>query len=239
MNSPILLLAEQHQQIKLLLPWYLNRTLDEHEQQQVEKHLQSCFQCNRELLNLRQLSAAINRSADMEVAAEVSFAKLQTKIRKTPSSGQKLQLTAIGLNQSKRINTGAAHNMVNWLRQFLLSHGAQPRYVAVAVVMLLLSPLAVLTWKSTSLPEYYTLAANKGVFSGHNKLHVVFTSSLTDADKDELLAQVHASRIVGPNSVGAYTVQLDYPADSQALINAIQYLRKQPVVMLAEPITQP
>ena len=44
-----------HQQILLLLPWYLNQSLEQGEQKQVEKHIAHCLLCRRELISLRKL----------------------------------------------------------------------------------------------------------------------------------------------------------------------------------------
>ena len=38
-------LNDQHQQIQLLLPWYLNESLEHNDRQQVETHLRSCILC--------------------------------------------------------------------------------------------------------------------------------------------------------------------------------------------------
>jgi hypothetical protein len=227
-----------------LLPWYINRTLEEYEQQQVESHLQSCFQCKREFLNLRQLSAVINQSSDLGIAAEVSFADLRAKMPSKPISGQNPNLArnsnAGSLTKSKLVATGASKHSVYWFRQLLASHSTQRNYLAIAAsLFLVLSPIAVLSWMSTSTNQYYTLSADKPVASGQSKLHVVFAPSLTEAGIDSLLAQIHARRIEGPNSVGAYTVLMDNVEESQKLTDAIAFLRQQQVVMLAEPIIQP
>jgi len=37
---------QQHHQIELLLPWFLNESLEHNEWQQVETHLRSCIQCS-------------------------------------------------------------------------------------------------------------------------------------------------------------------------------------------------
>ena len=73
--------TDQHQQILLLLPWYLNQSLEQDERQQVESHLRSCILCRRELVVLRKLAAAVKQSSDLDVAAEASFASLRAKLQ--------------------------------------------------------------------------------------------------------------------------------------------------------------
>src|SRR5512137_2739014 len=73
--------SSQHQRILLLLPWYLNQSLEQDERQQVKSHLRNCILCNRELAVLRKLAAAMKQSSDLDVAAAASFAGLRTKLQ--------------------------------------------------------------------------------------------------------------------------------------------------------------
>ncbi|MEI7997099.1 MAG: hypothetical protein WCH01_19575, partial [Methylococcaceae bacterium] len=55
--------TDQHRQLFLLLPWYLNKSLEQDELQQVESHLRNCIVCHRELVALRKLAAAVKQSS--------------------------------------------------------------------------------------------------------------------------------------------------------------------------------
>lgn len=74
MNQYILSSINQHQQLQLLLPWYVNESLGEVERLQVEGHIHGCPLCNRELVALRKLQVAVNQASILQMAAEVSFA---------------------------------------------------------------------------------------------------------------------------------------------------------------------
>ena len=50
-----------HKALTLLLPWYVNGTLEDRELQQVETHLVSCPECNSEVRELREIAAAVGR----------------------------------------------------------------------------------------------------------------------------------------------------------------------------------
>lgn len=47
-----------HDEIRSLLPWYANRTLGENEHEVVERHVESCPDCARELEEFRVLLSA-------------------------------------------------------------------------------------------------------------------------------------------------------------------------------------
>lgn len=55
--------ARDHRAVELLLPWYVNETLEEHEVQSVEAHLQHCADCRNALRELNALSGAIKRTS--------------------------------------------------------------------------------------------------------------------------------------------------------------------------------
>ena len=234
MNLHKPLIEEQHRQIRQLLPWYVNGSLQGHERQLVEAHLRSCFLCGKELLELRNLSRAVNGASDLDVAAEVSFANLRIKMHGKPMAGK-----VSAMDEYQPIAPGwawlAAHR-VKWLA----SPGAMAvKHLAIAASLLLaLIPLTLHLWKPITAGDYFTLAANKPVDSGHGLLHVVFAKSTSDADVDALLAQVNGRRMDGPNSVGAYTVQLDDSEESRDPARIIEFLRRQQLVLLVEPAIQ-
>ena len=81
MNQHTFPLTDDHQQIQLLLPWYVNHSLEQNERKQVENHLRSCILCRRELVVLRKLAEDVNQSSVLDVAAEASFARLRGKLQ--------------------------------------------------------------------------------------------------------------------------------------------------------------
>jgi hypothetical protein len=69
-----------HDDISLLLPWYVNNTLHGSELKDVENHLNVCLTCKRELVNLKKLSLAINQEGSFDSAALASFSHLKDSI---------------------------------------------------------------------------------------------------------------------------------------------------------------
>jgi hypothetical protein len=237
--------TDQHQRILLLLPWYLNQSLEHNERQQVENHLRSCILCRRELGVLRKLAAAVNQSSVLDVAAEASFAgvraKLQTvePVRQNPEPSSNQPALAW---YRKHANDGQSFsgNAANRHSRLLCLSGGTVKRLAIAVSMLLaMIPLTMQYERSPVTPDYYTLSAVKPESPVGAKLHVVFSKSLPDAGIDSLLEKIHGQLVEGPNSVGAYTVRLDTGKDSSDLTAAIAFLRNQQYVLLAEPVIDP
>ena len=59
MNKTTSTIQDQHHQIQFLLPWYVNQSLQQHEQRLVENHIRHCLPCRRELNGLRKLAEAV------------------------------------------------------------------------------------------------------------------------------------------------------------------------------------
>lgn len=227
----------QHQQVLLLLPWYLNKTLQTHELKQVANHLHSCLVCRRELIALDRLASAVKQSSDLETAAEMSFAGLKSKL----PVQQALFAQSNDLPRDVK-GTSSFYGRLKTRCHRLLpkQNTASYSYLAIAASILIAAiPLALNLPGNLIKPDYYTLsAAETESFSG--QLRVVFSKPLPKSEIDVLLSQIQGQLIDGPNSVGAYTIKLLEANPNVATINAaVDLLREQPEVMLAEPVLQP
>ena len=65
-------------EIRELLPWYLNRTLSEDETKKVEAHLKECPMCQRELGELGWLSSGVKQVGKAEKSLHIESDKLVT-----------------------------------------------------------------------------------------------------------------------------------------------------------------
>lgn len=244
MNIHTLQSAEQHQQISLLLPWYLNQTLDTAERQQVESHIRGCMACRRELVHLRKLAAAVKQTSDLDTAAMASFNRVQAKFQTTRQQAATFDARQPDARLAKRNDRipnlgGNVTRRRKPVWDFIHHQGIG---LAVAASMLLaIVPFAVRFGQITpTTDDYHTLSDAKPAPSSGVELRVVFSRSISGSDINNLLAKIHGERVDGPNSVGAYTVRLDSAKESPDIATAIDFLRSQQVVMLAEPvISQP
>ena len=110
MTKYMLSSINQHQQLQLLLPWYVNESLGEVERLKVEGHIHGCLLCNRELVALRKLQAAVNQASILQMAAEVSFASVCEKMQQMRSdsvclipSSQEPALNCMGRSVNTRV----------------------------------------------------------------------------------------------------------------------------------------
>jgi len=73
---------DEHREIDLLLPWYVNGSLDEPERDRVRLHVQECHLCQQELpfLKLIQTEVASEREREPEPAPG-GLKQILTKIK--------------------------------------------------------------------------------------------------------------------------------------------------------------
>ena len=235
-------LKEEHQDIQLLLPWYVNKSLMEPERQLVEQHLQSCLICSKQLQSLDTLCATVKHNSEIEISTEASFANFKSKMLNRQLEHAKPPLTIVSsssVDQYTLIVTEQPKKMYCQLKMAFKTINNARIYLAIAASLLLtiILPLTLTSWKLPIINDFYTLSSNELAFSAQNQLHVVFQNNVNEATIDALLVQIHARRLEAPNSAGAYTVLLD--KDSQKRDEAIQFLRSQPRVLLVTPIIQP
>lgn len=239
MNLHTLPSPAQHQQIVMLLPWYLNQSLEHNEHQLVKSHLRSCIQCRRELVSLRELAAAMQQASDLELAAEASFTGLRGKLHKPQPFHTQLTVAADNTHLNDN-HPGTSNTAVNYKRRFMrFNTRSVTRFAIAASLLLTMAPLTIQYFRSQDSADYYTLSTAKPNSPTGLKLRVVFSKSLAEDDINSLLEQIHGQRIDGPNSAGAYTVRLDTDKNSPELTAAIAMLRNRQDVMLAEPVLQP
>lgn len=223
--------ANSHANLVLLLPWYVNNTLNASEHQQVEQHLRSCLICRRELIALRKLAVEVKQATDLDVAAEASFAGLQAKLQKK---------SVMSVNTVVAFKTQADLSESTENRPRLLSFSAKGWAIAASLLLAMTLPLMMQNQQHDSdFAGYYTLSAAKPEVTHSNQVRVVFAKHLADKDVEGLLKKIHATKVDGPNSVGAYT--LSFTADDQQnnLTESVALLRSQEGVILAEPVLTP
>jgi hypothetical protein len=243
MSTPKPSPVDPHQEIQLLLPWYLKQSLEPIEQQRVESHVRGCFECRREILFLRNLDRSLNQEASSEAATDRSFEILRKKLPVKSSLGQSQKVTPIHSSPAwsdKQPKSNSEQHGRQARSNKRASKASRYNFIrlglAASLLLAALVPMRNLFDQSTTLPEYLTLSSAKIVSEGGRSLRVVFSRPLANTAIDSLVERIHGQQIEGPNSVGAYTIAMQSEPDLTA---ALAFLRSQDFVMFAEPVSKP
>jgi len=168
-----------------LLPWYVNRTLDDEQLRAVEQHLQHCKVCAEDLPVLR----AVRESMHNEPVA-VLLPK--------PDAEQFLA-DAGGREQRPRLR-----------RTVWISFAA-----AASVAVMALTMTWFLTHDSEDPPTLYETATNAGGGTAFDYvLHIAFDADSDPQAHDEVLNALAPLSVGGPDSFGNYRVVIRLPARS-------------------------
>ncbi len=214
-----------HRAIQELLPWYANDTLTPDERLTIERHIEQCPTCRRELEQCRALATRIRQPSEVAWRLPAShFDRLMADIdRLTPLPVQ----ARIAPTGWQRILEGlqATPAPVRWILAFQ----------SLAVIGLL---LALLPATRLNDPGYETLSANEAPPATREpRLRVAFAEPMTVGELRTLLRDISGQIVAGPTALGIYTIAVtggERPAEAQN--RTVTKLRAHEHVRLAEPL---
>ena len=217
----IRLQGDCHQDVQLLLPWYVTGSLDGAEHALVEAHLSQCPECLAELRFEHRLDREV---AELPIEAERGWAALQLRLAASSSSAAS-PLDAIGawLASAWRRTRRAWRASPPWLGWAMAAQSAAMVAAALLVVMVLAVP-------RPQTAAYHALGAAPVAASGN--VVVIFRPDTSERDLRAALNLSHARLVDGPTSTDAYVLHV--PAAERAA--DLTALRRRPSIVLAEPI---
>lgn len=218
-----------HRDVWMLLPWYVNGTLEGAECKLVQEHLTLCITCRREVAEQQRLAEAISRSRIMDSAPHTSFARLMERVDRERSQ----------TNWRKTGWNGLWHLWEDFLEWLTRARVSRPMLVAVPLLLLFVGlVLRTQSWLTSTPkePQYRTLASPNSVPAADSILiRVIFTKAVDHEQAQQLLSSLHPEIVSGPTAVGAYTVRLTASNSSNKDVAvALGRLRDHPGVLLAE-----
>jgi len=223
---------DSHQESSLLLPWYINKTLNSSESKLVESHLKVCLTCKRELVTLQKFSSAI-KTEDSIKTNGANFTKLIDRI-----NGTTVNVANDSLNSSMK---GWQHQSLPIARQ-RDSRALKKRYSlpkpALAMTAALMLSLIIPRFfiKDNSLTnDFHTLSNAEIPVINQNTIRVIF---LNDTDKlkvHNLLATVNGYITSGPSAQGEYSIAIKNKLTSKNVQRILTELKKNTNVVFAEP----
>jgi hypothetical protein len=199
-----------HKVADVLLPWFVNGTLEGDELAFVQRHVGRCGRCQREVEWLRSLHAACVASETSDAAAP-ALRRLRSGLEE-PAPQRSHRAASLGQVW------GAARPWSRWA-------------VAASLAVIVAAGVGLL-----SVPEgpalYRTLSAGNAKPVASGSIVVVFDPTTTEADLRRILRQVGARIVDGPSEANAYVLEVPAQRKDQAL----QALRAQRAAQLVEPL---
>lgn len=198
-----------HKVADVLLPWFVNGTLDADEHAFVERHLEQCVRCQREVEWLRDLHAAC-----VAAEADPGASRVSRKLRRRLEEPR------------DRRNVAAALSRL-WSRIRPWSHWIAATELVVIVVF---GTWLLLAGDSPAL--YRTLGSRDAGGSSSGNLVVVFDPLTPESELRRILRDSGARIVDGPTQANAYI--LDVPVQRQD--EAVKALRRERAAVLVEQL---
>ena len=215
--------------IELLIPWYLNETLEEEEKRKVEKYLEQNPASKDEIIVFNLIKSAVTKT-DSIISEEISskFMKMEESIMERISSTSKVKI-APKAKEDKSLDT-----LSNFLEFRFQPMNPLP------LAALLLIQFAIIIGLATKLyiekPDKYTTLS--GTESGETivpKIMIAFNENATEKQIRDTILDINAKIISGPNTSGIYILGIRDHKNKTTVENILKKLRtKKEIIKLAE-----
>lgn len=177
---------QDHDEIDLLLAWFVNETLDPFEQDRVVAHLTTCSICRDSVALLTDVQAAVIRHKATPIVPQPRVNELLDSISTGDSTN----------------NRGHGYSRV-----FMAAAGI----TALLITTLLLTNSQNMTNVSQTFETATSVAGNAAM---DYVLSIQFESGTTVAEREQVLQDIDARDVSGGSDVGAFRVIVQLPAAS-------------------------
>ena len=187
--ADILKLADgAHARTEVLLPWYVNGTLEPAERTFVDSHVAHCDRCRTDLARLRTIAAEV-RDLDVDPDRDLALDRLSARL--------------------DAAEFGEADAMVPAPRRALSALWGNARALQVLVVLQVgvLAALGAIGLRTVPDIEYRTLAAPAAP-SDRGRLIVAFDSAQPEVVIRRVLVAADARVVDGPTADGLYVIEV-------------------------------
>lgn len=203
-------MTDEHQAIEMLLPWYVTGRLDSDEVVQVDAHIMQCEACREMLAQERLLKADI---AAMPYTVPRFFSP-------AIADNQRISVPWRGWKAAQKTVSG-------WkAKSILVAAFATAQAAILLIVFQMAQP------EAQPDAEYRTLSAGRAA-SEANAI-VTFNADTREATFRAILVGAGATIVGGPTETNAYLLRVEVAKRDHVL----DMLRKQPEIMLAQPVDQ-
>ena len=208
---------EEHREVDLLLPWYVNGTLSVEEAQRVERHLVLCTSCQKEMETLRGIQSAVIRSS--EEVPEPSPRAIDRVLNRIAAEERLRQV-------ERSVRREAFWDRV---RSYFVAPLFGLRPVPVLALLLIVVQFGVIAWllsREYLDTGYRTLSLPEVQVSPKPRVIMIFQEEASQKAIQDLLLSLQGSIVKGPTSQGAYIVEIGRPlASPEELERIVQEIR--------------
>jgi hypothetical protein len=212
--------ARMHEEISMLIPWYVNGSVSEIDRQRVDAHLLQCAQCRNDLTLERGVYEGMSADTGVEYMPAASLKRLQARLD--------------GLVTEARVGEGSQEAFVAVPRRRVVTwQGVMAASVAIMAVAV--SLLAADRWtqsRTRAAASYYTVTTAAPRVS-NEVIRAVFIPTITLVELQSVLDEAGLRIISGPTEAGVYSLAAN---SRRPVSSSLALLRGHAKVRFAESI---
>ncbi len=182
-------MTSHHEELRALLPWYVNGTLDSTTRRELERLLDQSSLLRSELVWLRLVRSQVQEAAPTE--------------QRSPAAGLDTLMALIHAEQAGTVTPLRRRFFDNWLaqaRQLPLSMG-------IAAAIVLSQAVIIGTLLDRPTPEQIGPLSGGTAATGQI-LQVTFKATATETQIRAVLSSVQGDIVAGPGALGVYAVRV-------------------------------
>lgn len=205
--------SAEHHELSVLLPWYVNETLEERDRGRVEAHLEVCASCRDDLVAQQRICAAIKAQPAVDYMPIASLKRLQARL----DAQAEIAPTLAAPQQPM-------HRMPwrGWM-------AASIAVMAVAVALLAADRWAQVEARLTQ-PKYRTVTTSAPRPEGE-VIRAVFSPTITLVELQTMLDEAQLRIVSGPTEAGVYSLASN---STLPVRESLAMLRRHSAVRFAE-----
>lgn len=217
-----------HLKTGMLLPWYVNGTLDSYESLLVKNHLAHCEKCREELEFLQHLSTAvIQQEVNQELQTEQSYSRLLKKIEFGKDSGR--------YSRFLRFKSDCLGFLSDRIANMTLPPTGYASIAGIIILFVFFTTGYYLNEVKLndplSSPHVYRTLSDASQTHLNNTVKIIFSDQTSRVSVDKLIKKINGQIISGPDVRGVYTVSVK----SDSIYDLIKDLKKNQQIVFVEP----
>ncbi len=219
-----------HIEILKLLPWYINKTVNDADRSLVEGHLRSCLSCRIELELQQHFADRVKDTEDMELIHKQPYLQLRARIRQSGNSPERSIQPTRSIQQAKQ--SGWFNDFSEWM----LSPVSLGAASLIAIGMLMI--FTVIEHNLYRPIVYKTLSlSGQGATHQNADIRIVFKADTSLEQISQIVGSVDARLIGEPGNAGVYRLQVnpDSLQSYESLQTIMLTLRDKTNVVFVEP----
>lgn len=212
-----------HAQVALLVPWYVNDTLDADEKNLVASHIDQCETCRNEVRFLTSVEQAASNGQDVHAIAHNGLAKVLQRIDE------------VDVQENKR--TSKVENYLARVRESFQVYWLRSPLITAIVPVIALAVVVALMWSSSSIhePAYQTLTNDQLGDQDAVKIHITLSNSADIVALQHLISSLVDGEIrVYASATDGYLVELPSGTGPDEVLSLVERLKVISAITNAE-----